>query len=53
MTDFDGDGPALPRARAALKRMVDHPQRDKVWFTRPGEIADYVKALPAGTVAGS
>jgi allantoinase len=38
---------------AALKRMVDHPQRDKVWFTRPGEIADYVKALPAGVIPGS
>ena len=43
----------LRALRAALAHIVDHPQRDKVWFTRPGEIADYVKTLPAGTVPGS
>ena len=39
--------------RDALAHIVNHPQKEKVWFTRPGEIADYVKTLPAGTVPGS
>ena len=28
--------------------IVNHPNRDKVWFTRPGEIYDHCAALPAG-----
>jgi peptidoglycan/xylan/chitin deacetylase (PgdA/CDA1 family) len=39
--------------REALRHIAEHPQRDKVWFARPGEIADYVKALPPGVVPGS
>jgi hypothetical protein len=26
-------------------------QRSRVWFATPGQIADHVAALPAGTVA--
>jgi peptidoglycan/xylan/chitin deacetylase (PgdA/CDA1 family) len=36
--------------RRALQHIVNHPNRDKVWFTRPGEIYDHCAALPAGTM---
>ena len=36
-----------------LEHFVNHPKRDRVWFTRPGEIADHVAGLPRGTVPGS
>jgi peptidoglycan/xylan/chitin deacetylase (PgdA/CDA1 family) len=39
--------------RRALKHIVEHPKRDKVWFTRPGEIYAFCASLPAGTVPGS
>jgi allantoinase len=39
--------------REALRHIVEHPDRQKVWFTRPGEIADYVKTLAPGIVPGS
>jgi peptidoglycan/xylan/chitin deacetylase (PgdA/CDA1 family) len=37
--------------RKALEHIVNHPQRDKVWITRPGEIYDHCVALPEGVVA--
>jgi peptidoglycan/xylan/chitin deacetylase (PgdA/CDA1 family) len=43
----------LRHLRQALRHLVEHPQADKVWFTRPGEITDHVIALPSGTLAGS
>lgn len=36
--------------RKALEHIVNHPQRDKVWITRPGEIYDHCAALPDGIV---
>ena len=39
--------------RRALLHVVNHSQRDKVWFTRPGEIARYAVTLPSGIIAGS
>ena len=33
--------------REALQHIVNHPQKDKVWFTRPSEIYDHCAALPA------
>jgi allantoinase len=39
--------------RRALKHCVEHPQRERVWWTRPGEIADFCYQLPPGTVPGS
>ncbi|GAA4336796.1 polysaccharide deacetylase family protein [Pigmentiphaga soli] len=42
----------LRALRRALRHIVDHPQRDRVWFTRPGAIYDHCVALPAGTVTG-
>ena len=35
-----------------LGHIVQHPARERVWFARPGEIADHIEALPAGTVPG-
>jgi allantoinase len=40
----------LRSLRRALQHIVNHPNRDKVWFTRPGEIYDHCAALPAGTM---
>jgi allantoinase len=40
----------LRSLRRALQNIVNHPNRDKVWFTRPGEIYDHCAALPAGTL---
>ena len=39
--------------RKALKHIVNHPGRDRVWFTRPGDIAAYARNLPVGIIAGS
>jgi hypothetical protein len=39
--------------RAALRHCVGHPQRDRVWWTRPGEIADFCHEMPAGIIPGS
>ena len=43
----------LRALRRALKHIVDHPQREKIWFTRPGEIFDHCAGLKAGVVPGS
>ncbi len=37
----------------ALTQVVNHPKRDRVWFTLPGKIADHCMSLPAGVVPGS
>ena len=37
----------------ALRHVVDHPKRDRVWFTLPGKIADHCISLPPGIVPGS
>lgn len=39
--------------RKALRYIMNHPERDKVWFTKPGEIAKYAAGLPKGTIPGS
>lgn len=38
--------------RKSLERIVNHPRRDLVWFTRPGEIAAFAGGLPPGTIPG-
>jgi peptidoglycan/xylan/chitin deacetylase (PgdA/CDA1 family) len=43
----------LRSLRRVLKRLVEHPHRDRVWFTRPGAIYDHCAALPPGMVPGS
>ena len=37
--------------REALRRIVNHPDAGKVWFTRPRDIHAHVAALPPGIVA--
>ena len=39
--------------RQAIKHCVGHKGRDRVWFTRAGEIAKYCVTLPKGTIPGS
>ena len=41
----------LRALRRALHYIVNHPQRDKVWFARPGDIYDHCSQLPAGVMA--
>lgn len=43
----------LRALRTAFERIMNHPKFDRVWLTRPGEIAAYCEALPKGTVPGS
>lgn len=43
----------LRQIRRALKHCVEHPLRDRVWWTRPREIAEFCQALPKGVVPGS
>lgn len=38
---------------AAFKHCVEHKLRDRVWFCRPCDIADYCYTLPPGTIPGS
>ncbi|MSQ19624.1 MAG: polysaccharide deacetylase [Betaproteobacteria bacterium] len=38
--------------RQALKHCVEHKLRDRVWYTRAGDIANYCMKLPAGTIPG-
>jgi hypothetical protein len=35
-----------------LTHIVNHPERERIWFSRPGEIFDHISALPPGTVPG-
>ena len=36
--------------RKALTHCVGHSQKDRVWWTRPGDVADYCYKLAAGTI---
>jgi hypothetical protein len=38
--------------RQAIKHCAEHRHRDRVWFTRAGEIAKYCFSLPAGAIPG-
>jgi hypothetical protein len=40
----------LRALRRALEHIVNHPERDRVWWTRPGAIHDHVVQLPEGTL---
>ena len=42
----------LPSLRKALKHCVEHAKRDRVWWTTPGQVADFCYALPPGTIPG-
>ena len=39
--------------REGLRRILAHPDFDRVWLTRPGDIAAWCESLPAGVVPGS
>ena len=42
----------LTETAAWLRHIVEHPQAERIWFTRPADIADHIEALPPGTVPG-
>jgi allantoinase len=42
----------LRNLRLALQHCLQHTHRDRVWLTRPGEIASYCLTLPPGTIPG-
>lgn len=41
----------LRALRRTLEYITNHPQRHKVWFTKPGDIYDYCSSLPEGVMA--
>ena len=43
----------LRALRDGLRRILAHPNFDRVWLTRPGDIAAYCESLPPGIVPGS
>ena len=43
----------LHRLREALRHCVAHRYKERVWLTRPGDIADYCYTLPEGIIPGS
>ena len=42
----------LKHLRAALRHCVEHPKADRVWWTKPGDVADHCYQLPPGLVPG-
>jgi len=42
----------LRMLRRLLRHIVEHPQAERIWFTRPADIADHIDSLPPGTVPG-
>ncbi len=42
----------LAQLRRVLKHIVEHAEADRIWFTRPSDIADHIESLPPGTVPG-
>ena len=51
-TMISGQPHRLRALRAGLRRMLAHPRFDRVWLTRPGEIAAFCRSQPPGTVPG-
>ena len=43
----------LAGLRTILEHIVNHPQAERIWLTRPREIYEHVSQLPDGTVPGS
>ena len=39
--------------RQAIRHCVGHAHKDRVWFTRAGDIAKYCVSLPPGLIPGS
>jgi hypothetical protein len=40
----------LRQLRRALRHIAGHPQRDRIWITRPRNILAHIESLPPGTV---
>lgn len=49
-TFVSGQPYRLAGLRDILRHIVNHPDADKVWFTRPGAIYDHIVSLPEGVV---
>ncbi len=49
-TFVSGQPYRLAGLRDILLHIVNHPDADRVWFTRPGAICDHIVSLPAKTV---
>src|SRR4029077_12057195 len=43
----------LRPVRQAIKHCVEHKYKDRVWYTRAGDIAKYCFSLPKGLIPGS
>jgi peptidoglycan/xylan/chitin deacetylase (PgdA/CDA1 family) len=43
----------LRPVREAIKHCVEHKHKDRVWYTRAGDIAKYCFSLPKGLIPGS
>ena len=43
----------LRALRLALKHCLEHPLKDRVWVTKPCDIAEYCYSLPPGIIPGS
>lgn len=52
-TMVSGQPHRLRALRDGLRHMLGHRHFNRVWLTRPGEIAAHCAALPPGTVPGS
>lgn len=39
--------------RQAIRHIAEHKRKDRVWYTRAGEIAQYCHSLPPGLIPGS
>jgi hypothetical protein len=42
----------LRPVRLALQHCIEHKLKDRVWYTRAVDIADYCFTLPPGTIVG-
>ena len=49
-TFVSGQPYRLAGLRDILLHIVNHPEADKVWFSRPGAIYDHIVSLPEGVV---
>lgn len=42
----------LAALQSALQHILHHPKRDRIWFTRAGDVSDYCYTLPSGVIPG-
>ena len=52
-TFVTGQPMRLRPVRKALQHCVQHKLKDRVWYTRAADIANYCSTLPPGTIVGS